>query len=270
MNAEDSFQQTARTIRAHGVTGPIDCAIVLGTGLGGLADQLDDAIRIPYAAIPGFPAGAVSGHARQVCIGRLEGKTVLIFQGRAHYYEGGDAAVMRVPLGMLSALGSPPLILTNAAGSLKPEMPPGSMAVITDHINFNGPNPLVGDDGDGRFVPMVDAYDPKLRAGLKAAAAAEGLSIGEGVYMWFSGPSFETPAEIRMAQVMGADLVGMSTVPEVILARRHGLRVAGLSVVTNMGAGLHGGAPHHGETKDVASAAAADLARLLRSFVRAL
>ncbi len=270
MNADDSFQQAATTILAHGATGPIDCAIVLGTGLGGLADQLGDAIRIPYAAIPGFPSGAVSGHARQVCVGRLEAKTVLIFQGRAHYYEGGDAAVMRVPLGMLSALGSPPLILTNAAGSLKPDMPPGSMAVITDHINFNGPNPLVGDGGDGRFVPMVDAYDPELRAALKTAADSEDLPLGEGVYMWFSGPSFETPAEIRMAQVMGADLVGMSTVPEVILARRHGLRVAGLSVVTNMGAGLHGGAPHHGETKDVASAAAADLARLLRAFLRTL
>jgi len=267
---EDPFAKAAAVLAQHGAAAPIDCAIVLGTGLGELAYQLEDTIRIPYAAIPGFPAGAVSGHARQICIGRLEGKTVLIFQGRAHYYEGGDAAVMRVPLGMLSALGSPPLILTNAAGSLKPEMPPGSMAVITDHINFNGPNPLIGDAGDGRFVPMVDAYDPKLRAGLKAAAMTEGLSLGEGVYMWFSGPSFETPAEIRMAQVMGADLVGMSTVPEIILARRHGLRVAGLSIVTNMGAGLHGGAPDHGETKDVAGAAAIDLTRLLRAFLRAL
>lgn len=267
---DTAFTEAAEAVRALGATAAIDCAIVLGTGLGGLADELVDAIRIPYAAIPGFPAGGVSGHARQLCIGRLEGRTVLIFQGRAHYYEGGDAAVMRVPLGMLQALGSPPLILTNAAGSLKPEMPPGSMAVITDHINFNGPNPLVGDGGDGRFVPMVDAYDPALRAGLARAATAEGLSLGEGIYMWFSGPSFETPAEIRMAQVMGADLVGMSTVPEVILARRFGVRVAALSVVTNMGAGLHGGAPHHDETKDVASAAAIDLARLLRSFVREL
>ncbi|PZN92581.1 MAG: purine-nucleoside phosphorylase [Hyphomicrobiales bacterium] len=268
--SDDSFSRAAEVIAAHGATAPIDCAIVLGTGLGELADQLENAIRIPYAAIPGFPAGGVSGHARQICVGKLEGRTVLIFQGRAHYYEGGDAAVMRVPLGMLTALGAPPLILTNAAGSLKPQMPPGSMAVITDHINFNGPNPLVGDEGDGRFVPMVDAYDPSLRAALKGAAATEGLSLGEGIYMWFSGPSFETPAEIRMAQVMGADLVGMSTVPEVILARRHGLRVAGLSVVTNMGAGLHGGAPHHGETKDVASKAAADLAKLVRAFLRGL
>ncbi len=263
MSIDTAFTEAAEAIRAHGATAPIDCAIVLGTGLGGLADQLDDAIRIPYAAIPGFPPGGVSGHARQLCIGRLEGKTVLIYQGRAHYYEGGDPAVMRVPLGMLCELGAPPLILTNAAGSLKPQMPPGSLAVITDHINLNGPNPLVGDAGDGRFVPMVDAYDPALRAGLARAAKAEGLSLGEGVYMWFSGPSFETPAEIRMAQVM-------STVPEVILARRHGLRVAGLSIVTNMGAGLHGGAPHHDETKDVAGRAAADLARLLRAFLRSL
>ncbi|HEV2556542.1 MAG TPA: purine-nucleoside phosphorylase [Bosea sp. (in: a-proteobacteria)] len=270
MSTDTAFTEAAQAVRAHGVTAPIDCAIVLGTGLGGLADQLEDPVRIPYAAIPGFPAGGVSGHARQLCIGRLEGRTVLIYQGRAHYYEGGDPAVMRVPLGMLCALGAPPLILTNAAGSLKPQMPPGSLALITDHINLNGPNPLVGDAGDGRFVPMVDAYDPALRAGLARAATAEGLSLGEGVYMWFSGPSFETPAEIRMAQVMGADLVGMSTVPEVILARRQGLRVAGLSIVTNMGAGLHGGAPHHDETKDVAGWAAADLARLLRAFLRSL
>ncbi|WP_082609813.1 purine-nucleoside phosphorylase [Bosea sp. Root381] len=270
MSSEAEFERAARILAEHGVTRAIDCAIVLGTGLGLLAEQVEDAVRIPYAAIPGFPSGAVSGHARQLCIGRLEGRTVLIFQGRAHYYEGGDPAAMRVPLGMLTALGSPPLILTNAAGSLRPELPPGSLVLVNDHINLNGPNPLIGDTGDGRFVPMVDAYDPALRERLKAAAGKAGLPLGEGVYMWFSGPSFETPAEIRMAQVLGADLVGMSTVPEVILARRQGLRVAAVSVVTNMGAGLHGGAPHHGETKDVASASGGELARLLRAFLREL
>ena len=270
MPAETRFEQAAEALREHGVDGPLDCAIVLGTGLGGVIDGMTETVTIPYAKIPGFPAGAVSGHARQLCYGRMQGRKVLIFQGRAHYYETGDASVMRVPIGLLAALGSPPLILTNAAGSLREDMPPGHLAVISDHINLNGPNPLVGDSGDARFVPMVDAYDPELRARLRKAAAAAAVPLGEGVYMWFSGPSFETPAEIRMATALGADLVGMSTVPEVILARRYGIRVAALSVVTNMGAGLHGGAPHHDETKDVASAAAVDLARLLRSLVKEL
>lgn len=265
-----AFTQAAAALQERGIAGPLDCAIVLGTGLGRIAEDIENPVAVPYAEIPGFPAGGVSGHARQLCYGTLHGRKALIFQGRAHYYEAGDAAVMRVPIGMLTALGSPPLILTNAAGSLAPEMKPGSLALITDHINLNGPNPLIGDTGDARFVPMVDAYDPVLRARLKTAATRCGAVLGEGVYMWFSGPSFETPAEIRMARAMGADLVGMSTVPEVILARRHGLRVAGLSVVTNMGAGLHGGAPHHHETRDVAGMAAATLRHVLRGFLTEL
>jgi purine-nucleoside phosphorylase len=270
MPAETRFEQAAEALREHGVDGPLDCAIVLGTGLGGVIDGMTETVTIPYAKIPGFPAGAVSGHARQLCYGRMQGRKVLIFQGRAHYYETGDASVMRVPIGLLAALGSPPLILTNAAGSLREDMPPGHLAVISDHINLNGPNPLVGDSGDARFVPMVDAYDPELRARLRKAATAAAVPLGEGVYMWFSGPSFETPAEIRMATALGADLVGMSTVPEVILARRYGIRVAAISVVTNMGAGLHGGAPHHGETRDVAAAATLDLRRLLNAFLTEL
>lgn len=267
MAVDAIFDKAASTLIDRGVDGPIDCAIVLGTGLGRIAEEMLTKATIPYADIPGFPQGQVSGHARQLSYGSLYGKQVLLFQGRAHYYEGGDSAVMRVPIGMLAAFGSPPLILTNAAGSLKPDLRPGGMAVITDHINFNGPNPLVGDEGDGRFVPMVDAYDPHLRTRLKKAAASAGTHLGEGVYMWFSGPSFETPAEILMAKAMGADLVGMSTVPEVILARRYGIRVAGLSIVTNMGAGLMGGAPSHGETRDTALTALTGLRRLLRAFM---
>ena len=270
MTVEARFNEAAQALIDHGVDGPVECAFVLGTGLGGIVDEMIDPVTVPFAALPGFPSGAVSGHARQLCYGTLHGRKVLIFQGRAHYYETGDAGVMRVPIGMLTALGSPPLILTNAAGSLRPEMPPGHLAAITDHINLNGPNPLVGDTGDARFVPMVDAYDPDLRARLRKAATGSGTALGEGVYMWFSGPSFETPAEIRMADVLGADLVGMSTVPEVILARRYGIRVAAISVVTNMAAGLHGGAPHHNETRDVAAAATADLRRLFRAFLTEL
>ncbi|MBN9449772.1 MAG: purine-nucleoside phosphorylase [Bosea sp.] len=267
MAADPLFDQAASVLIDRGIDGGIDCAIVLGTGLGRIVDDMTDTVSIPFAEVPGFPQGAVSGHARQVSYGLLHGKKVLVFEGRAHFYETGDPAIMRVPLGMLAAFGSPPLVLTNAAGSLRPDLRPGSLALITDHINLNGPNPLVGDTGDGRFVPMVDAYDPHLRARLKKAAATSGANMGEGVYMWFSGPSFETPAEIRMAKLLGADLVGMSTVPEVILARRHGLRVAGISIVTNMAAGMLGGAPSHGETRDVAAAATTGLRRVLRSFL---
>lgn len=267
MAADQAFDRAAAALIDRGVDGAIDCAFVLGTGLGRIADEMLGPVTIPFADIPGFPDGEVSGHARTVSYGTLHGRKVLIFQGRGHYYETGDAAVMRVPVGMLAAFGSPPLILTNAAGSLKAELRPGGMAVITDHINLNGRNPLIGDTGDGRFVPMIDAYDPHLRARLKKAAAASGAHLGEGVYMWFSGPSFETPAEIRMARTLGADLVGMSTVPEVILARRYGIRVAGISVVTNVAAGLPGGAPSHGETRDVAAAATTGLRRLFRAFL---
>jgi purine-nucleoside phosphorylase len=270
MAVDPIFDQAASTLIDRGVDGSVDCAIVLGTGLGRIVDDMQDAVTIPFAEIPGFPQGEVSGHARQLSYGTLYGRKVLIFQGRAHYYETGNPAVMRVPLGMLTAFGSPPLVLTNAAGSLKPDLRPGGLALITDHINLNGPNPLIGDIGDGRFVPMVDAYDPHLRARLKKAAAGAGANLGEGVYMWFSGPSFETPAEIRMAKLLGADLVGMSTVPEVILARRFGIRVAGISVITNMGAGLLGGTPSHGETRDVATTATTGLRRLLRAFLSEL
>ncbi|CAH1661819.1 Purine nucleoside phosphorylase 1 [Hyphomicrobiales bacterium] len=269
MAADPAFDEAASALAERGIDA-IDCALVLGTGLGSIAEDVQDAVRIPYAELPGFPHGEVSGHARQLCYGTLHGRKVLIYQGRAHYYEGGDPAVMRVPLGVLTAFGSPPLLLTNAAGSLSLEMRPGSLALITDHINLNGPNPLVGDAGDGRFVPLVDAYDPHLRGRLTRAAQKVAVPLGEGVYMWFTGPSFETPAEIRMAKLLGADLVGMSTVPEVILARRHGIRVAGLSIVTNMGAGLHGGAPHHTETRDVAAIASSALRRLLRAFLTEL
>lgn len=264
------FEEAAAALRQHGIEGPIDCAFVLGTGLGGFVDEITEKVVVPFSAVPGFPWGHVSGHARQICHGRLQGRTVLALQGRAHFYETGDAGAMRVPIGMLTALGSPPLVLTNAAGSLRPEMGPGSLALISDHINLNAPNPLIGDVGDGRFVPMVDAYDPGLRARLRRAAEISRVPLGEGVYMWFSGPSFETPAEIRMAGTLGADLVGMSTVPEVILARRYGLRVAAVSAVTNMAAGLHGGAPSHDETKTVAAQAASGLRALLHAFLTEL
>lgn len=259
--------EAAAFLRMRGVDGPFALALVTGTGLGPLADRVEDPVAVAYGEIPHFPASGVSGHAGRLVTGRLGGKPVLLFQGRAHAYEHGDAAVMRVPVGVVAALGAPPLLLTNAAGSLLAEAGPGRLALITDHINLSGMNPLIGEPSDARFVPMVDAYDPGLRAALKDAAGLSGVPLHEGVYAWFSGPSFETPAEIRMAKTLGADLVGMSTVPEVILARFFGLRVAALSLVTNYAAGFAAGAPHHDETKRVAADAADDVGRLVTALL---
>jgi len=241
-----------------------DVAIVLGSGLGPLAGEVKNAIRIPYADLPGFPKSGVSGHAGEVVAGLFAGRPVLLLAGRAHYYEHGDAAVMRPVLEALAGIGITKLILTNAAGSLRQDMPPGSVMLITDHINFSGSNPLFGEPTDRRFVGLTEAYDAGIRAALERAAEATGTPLSKGVYMWFSGPSFETPAEIRMARVIGADAVGMSTVPEVILARFLGLRVAACSVITNLAAGMTGGELSHQETKDMAPIGGARLAAILK------
>lgn len=241
-----------------------EIAIVLGSGLGPLADEVSNAIRIPYSQLPGFPQSGVSGHAGEIVAGSLGGRPVLLLAGRAHYYEHGDAAVMRPALETLAALGIRKLILTNAAGSLTTDIPPGSVMLITDHINFAGANPLFGEPDERRFVGMTEAYDATLRKAIEQAAQATGTPLSQGVYMWFSGPSFETPAEIRMARILGADAVGMSTVPEVILARFLGLRVAACSVVTNLAAGMTGGELSHQETKDMAPIGGARLATILK------
>ncbi|WP_347265630.1 purine-nucleoside phosphorylase [Paracoccus sp. (in: a-proteobacteria)] len=242
-------------------------ALVLGSGLGHLAAAVEG-VAIPYADLPGFPPAGVSGHVPQLVIGQLEGRRVAVLGGRAHYYESGRADVMRPALELLRDLGCARLILTNAAGSLRPEMPPGSLMLLSDHIAFAGTNPLIGETSEARFVPMTAAHDPGMRAGLRAAATAEHIALPEGVYCWFSGPSFETPAEIRAARVLGADAVGMSTVPEVILARFLGLDCAAVSVITNMGAGLSDEAISHEHTKAMAPLGAAKLERVLRRFLR--
>ncbi|PZO82518.1 MAG: purine-nucleoside phosphorylase [Mesorhizobium amorphae] len=238
-------------------------AIVLGSGLGGLVDQVEDAVRIPYGELPGFPRSGVSGHAGALVAGRFGGCEVVMLAGRAHYYEHGRADAMRPALEALADIGIERLLLTNAAGSLHPEMGPGSVMLITDHINFSGTNPLFGEPSDGRFVGLTEAYDGAMRDALKRAAERETIALHEGVYMWFSGPSFETPAEIRMARVFGADAVGMSTVPEVILARFLGLRAAACSVITNLAAGMTGSELSHTETKEMAPQGGEKLGRIL-------
>ena len=241
--------------------------IVLGSGLGSLVEAVDVVTRIPYAELKDFPVSAVSGHAGELVAGRLNGVPVIMLSGRVHYYERGDAAAMRRPLEILKGIGVQTLILTNSAGSLRQDMPPGSVMRISDHINFSGGNPLIGEETDARFVGLTNAYDAELAADMERAALKTGVPLSNGVYMWFSGPSFETPAEIRMARILGADAVGMSTVPEVILARFLGLKVAAASVITNYAAGMTGNELSHHETKDMAPVGGAHLATILKDMI---
>jgi purine-nucleoside phosphorylase len=239
-------------------------ALVLGSGLGDLIGEVEEPIRIPYSDLPGFPHSGVTGHAGLLVSGKFGATEVLMLAGRVHYYESGNPAAMRPVLEALAAIGIEELILTNAAGSLDEGMGPGSVMLITDHINFSGTNPLIGEPSDRRFVGMTEAYDPQLRARIADAAVATNNPLHRGVYMWFSGPSFETPAEIRAARVLGANAVGMSTVPEVILARFLGLRVAACSVITNLAAGMTGDELSHDETKQMAPIGGKRLATILR------
>ena len=262
----------AEVIRAGlGDREPPHVALVLGSGLGGFADRVEDPAVFSYADLPGFPVGSVAGHAGRLLIGTLEGTPVAVFQGRAHLYEGIQPGATATPVRTAKALGCEVALLTNAAGSLRPEVPPGRIMVITDHINLMGVNPLTGPNDDAlgpRFVPLGAVYDAQLREHLHAAAAASGVELAEGVYLAVTGPSFETPAEIRAFRTLGADAVGMSTVPEAIAARHVGLRVAAISVITNLAEGLSPEPLSHDQTLAAAAAAAGDLQRVLRRFVQ--
>ena len=238
-------------------------ALVLGSGLGGIVDRMDQAKHVPYTDLPGFPASGVSGHGGEVVGGILGRHPTIVLSGREHYYERGRADAMRVAIEALSLIGVETLVLTNAAGSLHGEIAPGSAMLINDHINLAGPNPLIGEEADSRFLNMVDAYDPVVQTSFRQAAVEAKAELHEGVYAWFSGPSFETPAEIRMARTLGADAVGMSTVPEVILARHAGLRVGAVSLITNYGAGMTGEALSHAETKREGAKAAKAMGKLI-------
>lgn len=243
--------------------------LILGSGLGHLADLVEGE-AFPFDALPGFPHAGVSGHSPKLVVGRLEGVPVAVLGGRAHYYETGRADAMRVPLEVLAGLGVETLIVTNACGSFRPDIPPGDLMLVADHINYSGMSPLIGEPTDRRFVNLTDAYDPGLRAALTARAEALGVPLKEGVYAWYSGPNFETPAEIRALKILGADAVGMSTVPEIILGRFLGMRCAAVSVVTNMAAGLGNEHISHEHTKASAPVGAAKLEQVLRGWLREL
>jgi len=241
-------------------------AVLLGSGLGPFADEVKPLASISYGELPGFPQTTVGSHAGRLVLGHVGATPVAVLQGRGHYYERGRPDEMASAIRMMAALGCEALLQTNAAGSLRLDLPPGTLMAITDHINFTGVNPLFGVNGN-RFVDMVDAYDPALTDKLLAAARAAGVVCHKGVYIWFSGPSFETPAEIRAAGLLGADAVGMSTAPETILARHAGMKVAALSLMTNYAAGFAPGKLGHEQTLAVAASASGDVRRVLRTFL---
>lgn len=263
------MSKSVEIIRNRAGDAPIVVALILGSGLGHLAHAVDG-VAIPYADLPGFPHVSVSGHNPSLHVGLLEGKRVAVLGAREHYYEKGNPAAMRVALETLKTLGVGSLIATNAAGSLRADIRPGDLMLLSDHINFSGLNPLIGEPTDSRFVPMTDAHNPAMRAALQKAAQAEDVPLPEGVYAWYSGPSFETPAEIRAIKILGGDAVGMSTVPEVILARFLGLKVAAISTITNMAAGLSDENISHEHTKAMAPLGAAKLEKILRRYLRDL
>ncbi len=250
-----------------------ELAIVLGSGLGGFADKLEDATAIPYGELPGFPTPSIEGHAGRLVVGRIDAVPIACLQGRLHVYEGQGTGSLATMIRTLAALGTKLLVLTNASGAIDPAIPPGAIAVITDHVNMLGTNPLTGPNDDSigpRFPDMTEVYDPALRQLIEASGEALGLDLAQGVYLATPGPSFETPAEIRAFRAMGAGLVGMSTVPEAILARHAGIKVLGLSIVTNRAAGLAGHPLSHAETLAVAGKAAGDLERLLAHSIKEL
>jgi purine-nucleoside phosphorylase len=231
----EALERAADAIRAHWPRVP-RCGIVLGSGLGGLADDVERDAVVPYRAIPHFPIPKVAGHAGELVLGRLDGRPVAALAGRAHLYEGYTAEQVVFPIRVLAALGAPVLVLSNAAGALNPAFRGGDLMLLTDHINLTGTNPLVGPNDDRigpRFPDMSAVYDPGLRGAAEAAARAEGIALSTGVYAGVLGPSYETPAEVRMLRAMGADAVDMPTVLEAIAARHAGMRVLGIAAITN-------------------------------------
>jgi purine-nucleoside phosphorylase len=239
--------------------------LVLGSGLGGVADEIGGAERIPYAAIPGFPAATVPGHAGALVAGHWSGVPVLAMAGRFHVYEGWSPEQVALPVRALTSLGPRTLVVTNAAGSVRPGLMPGDLMLIADHINLMWRNPLVGPvaAGETRFPDMSDPYDAVLRAKVRAVATSLGIRVEEGVYAGLAGPSYETPAEVRMLARLGADAVGMSTVPETLVARARGVRVLGISCITNLGAGIGSAPLSHQEVMEAGAQVRDRLVRLV-------
>jgi purine-nucleoside phosphorylase len=277
-SAKSSSAANAQFIRAEAAAGFIQkktklrpkIALVLGSGLGAFADEFSGSTRIPYAKIPHFPRSTAIGHAGQLVIGKVDGVEVAGMQGRVHLYEGYSAEDVAFPIRVFSRLGVKAVILTNAAGGIKKEFTQGRLVVINDHINLQGANPLSGPNADKfgpRFPDMTNAYDKKFRELTLAAGRRLNIELGEGVYAALAGPSYETPAEIRYLRSIGADLVGMSTVPEVIAARHSGIRALGISCVTNAAAGVLDQPLNHNEVLETAERVKSQFIGLLRAVI---
>ena len=268
----EAARASAAAVRARiGDASPV-CAIILGSGLGGLTAKIGGAVRVPYAEIPGFPPATVAGHDGALIAGTLSGRTVLCLSGRFHMYEGHDAVLAGFPVRVLHALGAPVLFVSNAAGGVRRTFRSGDLMVIADHINLMFRNPLIGrvEPGDQRFPDMSAPYDPALRALLHDAARAAGIPLADGVYAGSLGPAYETPSEVRMLERLGVDATGMSTVPEVVVARAIGMRVAGVSLISNQAAGISPIPLSHADVVEAGRAAGASFEALVEGFVARL
>ncbi|WP_437670960.1 purine-nucleoside phosphorylase [Sorangium sp. So ce131] len=270
MTTLPELDEAARVIRHHLPARP-SVGVVLGSGLGGWADELADLVKLPYADIPGMPRPAVAGHAGMLCAGRVGDVQVACLQGRAHLYEGHALAKAVFGVRVLARLGCRAVLLTNAAGGIHHSFAAGDLMLITDHLNLMGVNPLVGPNDEAlgkRFPDMTYAHDPRLLELARAAANDAGVTLREGVYAALLGPTYETPAEIRMLRTLGADAVGMSTVPEIIALRHMGVPAAAISCITNLAAGLTQRELDHAEVEETARASRARFSALLSAWVR--
>jgi len=271
----EQIDAAAELVRSRARVQP-KVGLVLGSGLGGLADSIEDPVVIPYEEIPHWPVSTVEGHSGRLVIGSLEGQPVLVMQGRVHYYEGYDMQLVTFPVRVMTRLGIETLVVTNAAGAVNPDIDPGDLMMLTDHINLvgmSGPSPLRGPNMDAfgvRFPDMSQAYDREFHSIAREAAVEAGVRLQEGVYVSLAGPAFETPAEIRYLRTIGVDAVGMSTVPEVIVARHGGLRVLGISGITNKHV-LDGSAKTtHEEVFEAGKVIAPRLTAVVRGFLQRL
>jgi purine-nucleoside phosphorylase len=270
MTLTQDIERSAAAIRSRVPDRTPRVGIVLGSGWQNIVAHVDEPTAIAYAELPAFPAVGVAGHAGVLTLGRLGGTEVAVLAGRQHTYEDGRADAMKGAIRTLAALGVQTLVLTNAAGSLNAAAAAGSLVLLTDHLNLVQRTPLHGESGSARFVDLRDAYDPALRRTAHGVARGMGLTLHEGVYAWMLGPQFETPAEIRMLRTLGADAVGMSTVPETILARHAGMKVLALSLITNLAAGMDSEPLSHAQTLAAAQAAGERAAQFLEALAGSL
>ena len=255
MNLNQRINDTAQYIKAR-ITEAPSIGLILGSGLGDFADGLENRVVIPFAEIPDFPQPTVEGHAGAFVIGSCQGKTVVALQGRIHYYEGHPQQVITIPVRVMALLGVKQIVLTNACGGVNLNFAPGDLMLISDHINYSGSNPLIGPNLDQfgpRFPDLSNVYTKELRTKIMKVAEKNGIALRQGVYVMYSGPNYETPAEIRMFRMMGADAVGMSTVPEAIVAAHCGMDVVGISCITNMAAGVLPQKLNHREVVETAA-----------------